>query len=139
MGHLQELIGLYGIVGRELGINQLWVHVSDDGVFGNGHGGRIAGCRGWGQEVKIKRLRVPGVESELDVSALMHRLIIAPTEYKTMTTMNIGRIRRNSPTTVAIPMIIIGAATIQYAIPIVAQSPFFRPFNSPKVSGRGPW
>ena len=33
MGHLQELGGLYGVVRGELGINQLRVHVSDDGVL----------------------------------------------------------------------------------------------------------
>ena len=50
MGHLQKLVGLFGGVSREPGVDKFGVHVSDEGVWGSGLGARIGGCRGWGRE-----------------------------------------------------------------------------------------
>jgi len=38
---------------RVLGIDQFGVHVSDDGVLARGHGAMIAGCWGWGHDLKV--------------------------------------------------------------------------------------
>ena len=53
MGHVHELGGLLWVVRSVLGVDQLGVHVSDDGVLSGGHGGRIAGYRGWCHDLKV--------------------------------------------------------------------------------------
>lgn len=50
MGPLQELIGLFGVIGPVLGVDQFGVHVSADGVLLTWHNNsRILVCLALGQ------------------------------------------------------------------------------------------